>query len=63
MAHVCVPLKFIELKRMSENRLKLNMDKMELLWARTRYDMSMLNDFGYVVCSIEILATWRQNAP
>jgi len=31
--------------RMSANRLKLNMDKTELLWAGTRY-MSMLNDSG-----------------
>ena len=29
---------------MSANRLKLNMDKTELLWAGTRYNMSMLND-------------------
>ena len=31
---------------MSANRLKLNMDKTELLWAGTRYNMSMLNDSG-----------------
>ena len=31
---------------MSANRLKLNMDKTELLWAETRYNMSMLNDSG-----------------
>ena len=31
---------------MSANRLKLNMDKTELLWAGTRYKMSMLNDSG-----------------
>jgi len=31
---------------MSANRLKLNMEKTELLWAGTRYDMSMLNDSG-----------------
>ena len=30
---------------MSANRLKLNMDKTELLWTGTRY-MSMLNDSG-----------------
>jgi len=30
----------------SANRLKLNMDKAELLWAGTRYNMSMLNDSG-----------------
>ena len=29
---------------MSANRLKLNVDKTELLWAGTRYNMSMLND-------------------
>ena len=31
---------------MSANRLKLNMDKTELLCAGTRYSMSMLNDSG-----------------
>jgi len=31
---------------MSANRLKLNMDKTELLCAETRYNMSMLNDSG-----------------
>ena len=31
---------------MSANRLKLNMDKTELMWAGTRYNMSMLNDSG-----------------
>ena len=31
---------------MSANRLKLNMDKTELLWAGTRYNISMLNDSG-----------------
>jgi len=31
---------------MSANRLKLNIDKTELLWAGTRYNMSMLNDSG-----------------
>jgi len=31
---------------MSANRLKLNMDKTELLWAGTRYNMSMLNVSG-----------------
>jgi len=31
---------------MSANRLKLNMDKTELLWVGTRYNMSMLNDSG-----------------
>ena len=31
---------------MSANRLKLNMDKTELLWAGTRYNMSMLKDSG-----------------
>ena len=29
---------------MSANRVKLNMDKTEVLWAGTRYNMSMLND-------------------
>jgi len=31
---------------MSANRLKLNLDKTELLWAGTRYNMTMLNDSG-----------------
>ena len=31
---------------MSANRLKLNMDKTELLWAGTRYNMSMMNNSG-----------------
>ena len=31
---------------MSANRLKLNLDKTELLWAGTRYNMSMLNVSG-----------------
>jgi len=29
---------------MSANRLRLNMDKTELLWAGTRYHVSTLND-------------------
>ena len=33
---------------MSANKLKLNMDKTELLWAGTRYNMSMLNDSGHL---------------